>query len=58
MYILFLIDVYNFIVHDKMMSLPLFIIIYLVLMASLGYHIVLEKPMAVTEEDCLKITQV
>ncbi|XP_023320092.1 uncharacterized protein LOC111695122 [Eurytemora carolleeae] len=28
-----------------------------VLMASLGYHIVLEKPMAVTEEDCLKITQ-
>ena len=28
-----------------------------VLMADLGYHLLLEKPMAVDEEDCRKITE-
>jgi hypothetical protein len=30
----------------------------LVAMAKMGYHILLEKPMAVTEEDCKKIKEV
>jgi hypothetical protein len=31
---------------------------FVVAMAKLGYHILLEKPMAVTEDDCRKIKEV
>jgi hypothetical protein len=32
--------------------------LFVVAMAKLGYHILLEKPMAVTEDDCRKIKEV